>query len=43
MHTNVKKEDRESILTDQEVRDLIKRSQDGDRTARDHLVERNVR
>lgn len=43
MHTNVKKEDRESILTDQEVRDLIKRSQNGDRFARDHLVERNVR
>src|SRR5699024_6245 len=31
------------ILTDQEVRDLIKRSQNGDRFARDHLVERNVR
>lgn len=40
---NVKKNSRQKILTNEEVRDLILRSQDGDHEARDILVERNVR
>lgn len=47
MSMNVKqstlKKTQKQTLTDKEVKDLIKRSQQGDKIARDLLVERNVR
>ncbi|GIN73484.1 RNA polymerase sigma-F factor [Bacillus sp. J14TS2] len=43
MDVQIKKEARKGFLSDTEVKDLIKKSQDGDQHARDHLVEKNVR
>lgn len=40
---NVKKDNRQDILTNKQVRDYIVQSQRGDQGARDILVERNVR
>src|SRR5690625_6630709 len=40
---DVKTNNRQEILTNAEAKDLINRSQTGDRQARDILVERNVR
>ncbi|MBO0995328.1 RNA polymerase sporulation sigma factor SigF [Bacillus sp. SD088] len=43
MDVQIKKEARKGFLSDTEVKDLIKKSQEGDQHARDHLVEKNVR
>lgn len=43
MDVQIKKEARKGFLSDSEVKDLIKKSQEGDQHARDLLVEKNVR
>ncbi|MCJ7839406.1 RNA polymerase sporulation sigma factor SigF [Lederbergia sp. NSJ-179] len=43
MNVELKKEARKGFLSDSEVKDLIKKSQEGDQNARDILVEKNVR
>lgn len=43
MDVEVKKDFQESYLTDSEIKDLIKRSQDGDTSARDIIVQKNMR
>jgi RNA polymerase sigma-F factor len=43
MDVEVKNEHSNGQLKDQEVRDLIKRSQQGDQTARDLLIQKNMR
>lgn len=43
MNLNTKNDYKRSVLTNEEVRDYILRSQQGDKEARDLLVERNVR
>lgn len=43
MDVEVKKNNKDTYLKDHEVKDLIKRSQDGDQIARDTIVERNMR
>lgn len=43
MDVEVKKEKKNVYLKDHEVKDLIKRSQDGDHSARDIIIEKNMR
>jgi len=43
MNVNVQKNNDKNMLTNEEVRDLIYKSQQGDMEARDFLVEKNVR
>lgn len=43
MDVNVKQDKRDKTLTDAEVKEYIRRSQDGDKEARNLLVEKNVR
>ncbi|PAV29549.1 RNA polymerase sporulation sigma factor SigF [Virgibacillus profundi] len=43
MDVNVKKTKRKNALTDEQVKDYILRSQQGDKEARDQLVEKNIR
>ncbi|MBP1914689.1 RNA polymerase sporulation-specific sigma factor [Lederbergia galactosidilyticus] len=43
MDVQLKKEARKGFLSDSEVKDFIKKSQEGDQNARDILVEKNVR
>lgn len=43
MNVDVKKNNRKETLTDEQVKDYIFKSQQGDRDARDLLVERNIR
>ncbi|GIN55693.1 RNA polymerase sporulation sigma factor SigF [Lederbergia ruris] len=43
MDVQLKKEARKGFLSDSEVKDFIKKSQEGDQHARDILVEKNVR
>ncbi|OZU90055.1 RNA polymerase sporulation sigma factor SigF [Virgibacillus indicus] len=43
MNVNVKNNKRKGSLTDEEVKDFIFRSQNGDKEARDLLVEKNIR
>lgn len=43
MNVNVKKNNRKETLTNEQVKDYIFKSQQGDRDARDLLVEKNVR
>lgn len=43
MDVEVKKDTKQTYLKDQEVKELIKRSQDGDQSARDLIVEKNMR
>ena len=43
MDVEVKKDKKETYLKDHEVKDLIKRSQDGDQSARDTIVQKNMR
>lgn len=43
MDVEVKKDNQQSYLKDSEIKDLIKRSQAGDNSARDLIVQRNMR
>ncbi|MFD1707088.1 RNA polymerase sporulation sigma factor SigF [Siminovitchia sediminis] len=43
MDVELKKDSSKSFLTDEEVKEYIRRSQDGDQEARDLLVEKNMR
>ncbi|MFD2630742.1 RNA polymerase sporulation sigma factor SigF [Oceanobacillus kapialis] len=43
MNVNVERQKRKETLTDEQVKEYIKRSQEGDKGARDILVEKNVR
>lgn len=43
MNVNVERQKRKETLTDDQVKEYIKRSQQGDKLARDILVEKNVR
>ncbi|MFD1171651.1 RNA polymerase sporulation sigma factor SigF [Oceanobacillus picturae] len=43
MNVNVERQKRKETLTDDQVKEYIKRSQEGDKLARDILVEKNVR
>src|SRR5690625_7595542 len=43
MNVNVKQNNDKEMLSNDQVRELILRSQEGDKKARDYLVERNVR
>ena len=43
MNVNVKQNNDKEMLTNEQVRELILRSQEGDKEARDLLVEKNVR
>lgn len=43
MDVEVRKSKKQSYLSDEELRDLIKRSQDGNQEARDLIVEKNMR
>ncbi len=43
MKVNVERQKRKETLTDEQVKEYIKRSQQGDKLARDILVEKNVR
>src|SRR5690625_453227 len=43
MNTNTKSDHKRSVLTNEQVREYILKSQQGDKEARDILVERNVR
>ncbi|GAQ17504.1 stage II sporulation protein AC [Oceanobacillus picturae] len=43
MNVNVERQKRKETLTDNQVKEYIKRSQQGDKLARDILVEKNVR
>lgn len=43
MDVNVKQDNRSEALTDEQVKDYILRSQQGDKEARDYLVEKNIR
>src|SRR5690606_25123083 len=43
MDVNVKNQKREETLTDEQVKEYIYRSQQGDKEARDFLVEKNMR
>ncbi|MBS4173337.1 RNA polymerase sporulation sigma factor SigF [Bacillus sp. FJAT-49736] len=43
MDVEVKKENKQSFLKDQEVKELIQRSQEGDQEARNLIVEKNMR
>ena len=43
MNVNVKKSKGEETLTDEQVKDYILKSQNGDKAARDTLVEKNIR
>ena len=43
MDVELKKEKTGKFLKDQEVKDLIKRSQAGNQEARDEIVEKNIR
>jgi RNA polymerase sporulation-specific sigma factor len=43
MDVEVKNKSKETYLSDHEVKELIKRSQLGDASARDHIVQKNIR
>ena len=43
MDVEVKKDKEQSFLKDTEVKELIKRSQEGDQSARDTIVQKNMR
>ncbi|MFC4557441.1 RNA polymerase sporulation sigma factor SigF [Virgibacillus kekensis] len=43
MNADVKHQNRKESLTDEQVKEYIRRSQNGDKEARDYLVEKNIR